>query len=492
MESQDTVSYSSAMSSEDNNHVNKPYLKKELIYQIDNNGGPTYDRNQVTFETIGISNNGKFADYKNAFISIPVCVTLSRDAHHATAAEGPTLINFKGSNTILIDSLTVSYGNDSIIQQNSNINAFCAFKQHTEFSINDALINDYTGYRLDSTDWTYTAVSGLVNNTFTDYPCKTQSADEALILTNANVLDSGENYYSFDAATNTHVYRYDCIIRLKDLLFFEKMPLVRGGNVKITLDLNQSSTSVNTLKGSSNFVLRSNEGITAGVAYDETITLKVVTNNGHQTKKSECRLYVPVYIMSPKSEALYLEQGVKTIIYSDLFVKMEKGLTGDFQRLLTNSLSRMKRLVIVPMLSQHTAGGVDHCNPQEGLYSTEPATCSPYFLQNFNLQMSGSNIYSQSIDYKYESFLNEMNGVFGLNSNMETGSTSSLISMKQYNSNMGYIVVDLSRRFDYDENVPLSISIQGKISSPKALDFLCFIEYEKTIKINLLTGAKEQ
>ena len=43
-------------------------------------------------------------------------------------------------------------------------------------------------------------------------------------------------------------------------------------------------------------------------------------------------------------------------------------------------------------------------------------------------------------------------GKFGINAGMEDGLSSSLISLKDYNSNYGYIVVDLSRRYDYDAN----------------------------------------
>jgi hypothetical protein len=223
------------------------------------------------------------------------------------------------------------------------------------------------------------------------------------------------------------------------------------------------------------------------------------------------------------AEKRLLSQGQKTFIYSDLYVKMVKNQSGNFQELLTNGLSRMKRLVIVPMLSKElkkdtiivpgalasaevpasvgnvgspavpevieVKGDVLVPNPQESIFASEPATCSPFFIRDFNVQVSGSNIYDQNVQYKYEHFLNEMNGVFGLNANMETGSCSSLINMTSYNNNCGYLVVDLSRRFSYDNNTPLSIQIQGLIESSKELDLLCFIEYEKSMTIDMATGA---
>jgi hypothetical protein len=150
----------------------------------------------------------------------------------------------------------------------------------------------------------------------------------------------------------------------------------------------------------------------------------------------------------------------------------------------------MKRLVIVPMLSKYVSGVVTVDNPQESCLSTEPSSCSPCFLRDLNLQVSGSNIYQQSVNYKYEHFLNELNGKYGMNANMETGLSSSLIDMKDYNSNMGYIVVDLSRRLSYDDGTPLSLQLSCVIASAKELDLLCFVTYDKTISIDLATGQK--
>jgi hypothetical protein len=62
--------------------------------------------------------------------------------------------------------------------------------------------------------------------------------------------------------------------------------------------------------------------------------------------------------------------------------------------------------------------------------------------------------------------------------------------MKDYHSNYGYIVVDLSRRYSYDEGTPLSVQIQGLVASAKDLDLLCYITYAKSITVDLSTGAR--
>ena len=142
------------------------------------------------------------------------------------------------------------------------------------------------------------------------------------------------------------------------------------------------------------------------------------------------------------------------------------------------------------MLNKSANGSVSLGSPQESAFATEPSTCSPCFIRDFNVQLSGSNVYQQSISYKYEHFMNELNGSQGVDANQETGTSSSLISLADYVSNYGYLVVDLSRRYDYDDNTPLSVQIQGVVASAKKLDLMCYITYTKSMTIDLQTGAK--
>jgi hypothetical protein len=501
---QDNVMFEQAMSDYTSEFAEKPFLHKELQYVIDNNGSDDYSRNQLIFETISISNNGKFADYRNGFISIPMVAVMRRTAHHLDETEGFNALKFKNSNLVHIDSMAVEYGNDPAIQQRQNFSAYCIFKQHTELSLNDVEINGPTmGYHKESNNWNFDDVTGMTNsgNDLLPVPFTKHDPQQQKIISTDNLRRSGVNYYK--KVGDDHVYYYDCIIRLKDLLFFDKMPsLLRGANIKLTLILNQSETVVkvdsdvktsvvNTLRGSTNPMLRTNESYGVADVFTETMSCKVVKNGNHIPHvKNQCRLYVPTYILSPAFEKQYLDLGQKKIIYEDIFTNnITVNANDNFQILLTNSLSRMKRLVIIPMIDK-SANGSTLNSPQESVYATEPCTTSPTFIRDFNVSLSGTNIYSNNIQYKYESFLNELNGNFGVNSNLETGVCSSLISMEDYNNNYGYIVVDLSRRYNFDEKTPLSVEIKGFNEGVKQLQFMCFITYTKEMTVNLNTGAR--
>ena len=497
---QDNVSYDKSMEL-DGSIADKPYLQKEMLYVIDNNGSTNYSRNQVEFETISLSNNGKWCDYRNGYISIPTVTVLNttKDAWDAKDKENGIL--FKSDYCNIIDSVTIDYGNNNKIQQNANISPYLVFKKHTTFSENDVIVNGPTlGYYGNSYNWIYKDEEGIMNcdedKNPQDSQCTRHDANHLKVM-GATAKSSGDNVYEEHdtAEVKTHVFYHDCIIRLKDLFFFEQLPMVRGANIKITLRLNQGSVSMS----------RAGQKATANVSQltgsvfpvvrrflndaTDTISVKVVENGAYRHEKSQCRLYIACYTMAPSFEDKYMAVGQKKVTYEDVFVTHLRGLTANFQAVLTNSLSRMQRLVIVPILSA-SGNGTLKIPPMESPYASEPSTCSPHFVRDFNVQLSGSNIYKQNVNYKYEQFLNEMCGTFGTNANQVTGLSSSLISQKEYNENFGYLVVDLSRRYNYDNETPMSVQINGIIASPKALDFICYISYLKDTTIDLMTGKE--
>jgi hypothetical protein len=114
-------------------------------------------------------------------------------------------------------------------------------------------------------------------------------------------------------------------------------------------------------------------------------------------------------------------------------------------------------------------------------------TTSPCVISNFQVQLGGKNIFSNPIQYNYEFFLSEMQS-YGMNSGLTTGLTSGRISMYDWMNNYGYLVVDLSRRYNQDEEASLSVLVSGTITSPKNMDLYCFLEYNKTCELDVTNG----
>jgi hypothetical protein len=469
----------------------------------------------------------------------------------------------KNSNLNLIDSIVVDYGNNNVIQQSARINNYLNFKLHSEMSYDDELLNGPTiGYSKDSpTSWQYhptvsTSGTGICNNMNTTTESGSQEMrgygnfgmrtrqDVFLKIEQSGVTDGKEYVYGsydklkasgmnyIDDTATCKSYYYEGIIRLKDLMFFDKMPLLKGANIRFTMTLNQTTFQVDKdvagrlsfnpasyIGGNTNPIMMSATHAiiktgTGATPADNTIgdvpiaggsqtlpcntkytfTCSVgknhFTNNGSaEHERKSIRLYVPSYVMQPSYELQYLTTQQKKITYIDIVAFPKLNVDGQFNFLVTNGLARMKRLICVPCIASTANGSATHkFSPCISPFTTEPSTCSPYLIQDFNIQLGGLNLYQNGRNYNYETYLDEMNGKYGMESNMTTGMCSSRISLNDYNNNYGYLVADLSRRAPEDDMVSISLQVSGKVTSLLPLDLFFYCEVEEKIVIDLKTG----
>lgn len=505
--------YSTALSGEAGEKEQKPFLTKNLLNIIDQNGSPDYQRNEVTFSTITWSANGRWVDYQNAWLSIPLVMKLERDDGHAiTAEQAKDLLQLKGSNLSIIDSLSVEYNNQVVYQPVRNIFPYLHFKMVNETGLNDMEIQSYTGFQKHSADkWSYVTAEGMHNNDASSMEKEFfHSVKNADIQDGTDLKASGANYQeqvdvvADDADGLIHYYYYDAIIMLKDLCpFFAKLPpLLRGANIKLTMTLNQGSNVITTsaahlktqidsvLSGSFMPVIR--KAGTENGPYTETISVKVCQNGTAKHSKQQCRFYAPSYVMKNESEQSYLSQGSKKVLYDNVFFQRIRNIkqNDSFNNFITDSASRATKLLIVPVLNSEANGSLKK-DPTTSVFTTDGvATCTPCNIANFNVQISGNPLYQAPITYKYENFMHEQNGSMGVNSGVGSrGLSSGLVSLKDFESNYNYMLIDLAKRHDYDENVPVSYAVTGTLTSKKNIDLLCYLITERDVTIDLTTGA---
>jgi hypothetical protein len=203
--------------------------------------------------------------------------------------------------------------------------------------------------------------------------------------------------------------------------------------------------------------------------------------------ESNVQLHVPTIVLSPAEDSRLLAKPQRTVIYDEVLTFIQTNKIGLFNDLVTNGISHVKRMIICPVLS---SDGNQNINPHVSPFTCEPSVCSPYKIQNFQVRMANHNIYPNAINYSYESFLTELNGKYAIGHNLAKGIAGSRISLKDYITTYGYIVVDLKRKPTPDEATPLSIQISGRIVSPKRLDFYIFVEQEKSFTYDSATGAR--
>ena len=122
-------------------------------------------------------------------------------------------------------------------------------------------------------------------------------------------------------------------------------------------------------------------------------------------------------------------------------------------------------------------------------FASEPGNCSyGGFVGNFNVALSGINIYQETKNYRWMNFLEESRGTGSLNGGLLTGLSSGLIGEDWY-GNSPIMVVDLSRHSMESDEQSKSVQVSFTNLSTQPMDYICFIEYSKNLNINIEIGA---
>ena len=322
--------------------------------------------------------------------------------------------------------------------------------------------------------------------------------------------------------------------RLKDMCdFFEKLPLVRGAYIKMYINLNQSRTKIRITKsdgfitttrsdltvfgGQTNPLLiassDTNNGlnslqaaVVAGANATEDFTFSVSILNSLDPNcfspynkyggQANCRLYCDIYTLNPQREEEYLSNNrTKVVKYRDIFqYQYLNAPPGSFNFLVTNGLSNMVEIVVMPFIASTyngTGNSASSWSPIVSPFASEPATCSPLmYIDNFNIQISGVNAFINSKQFGYEQFQDELYGVGSINGGRTDGLSSGLISQTDFLNNYGYLVANVSRRLPENDRTPQSVQVLGKNLTQVPIDLYVFCVFETEMTIDLYSGKR--
>ena len=275
------------------------FLKKDWINILDNQNGQ-YSSNQSVIDTSQLSNSNKYMSYREAYLMMPMLLTVCSGSASATgflpATAGTSsdyafgLKNWFGQ---MIHSFTLDYNGTTIVQQTPFINMWNSFKLMTTLSWGDvATIGSTIGfYPDDPLSWTIassasTQGSGVCNNSNSATSGGTTGAVSAAL----NSFSSGagnvgllkrQQYINFDPAgipvnsgttysalqtsgasatlwKSFILTKQDSTASLRGVFqiaitatiylkhihsFFQQVPLLKGVFMKMTLNLNNTSVS---------------------------------------------------------------------------------------------------------------------------------------------------------------------------------------------------------------------------------------------------------
>jgi hypothetical protein len=560
------------------------FVRKDWLAILDNQN-QNYQGNQSVIDTSQLANSNKYMNYREAYLTIPLLMTLTQSPSAtpylpATAGtSGDYVMGLKNWYGSIVHSFTLDYNGTTIIQQTPYCGLWNSFKLMTSLSYNDIVVSgpmlgfypdDATSFRFDATITASTNGIGTSNNrnagafpvvagafnqfdpynvgllrrqqgwnfdpdgvagTGTTYAGASASGT-LTTLSNLNLLWKSYIFNKRDGVASTTGSSVQvCItaqVWLKHLhSFFERVPLLKGVFMKITLNLNQSSVSFTStadafsavsvsspLGGVSPIMIASagasqgSVGFTSG-SYIASLAVGRTCLNSSQNGLGSTLvapsplggsilLNVPAYTFNPVFETSYLSAPVKKIVYTDIYQyqivnQITAGQT--FNNLITNGIANIKSVLVLPYYQAGDGATLTgNCGLSPIQSPFDPAgggTTSPLcLLTQFNIQVSGQNAIYNTERYSYEQFINQLYGANAVNGGMTDGLTSGLIDQKQFEMGYCYYYVNVGRMLPVEEAVPKSVNVLGTNMSSKAIDLFIFIEYGVEVSVDILTGAR--
>jgi hypothetical protein len=528
----------------------KPFTEKQVLFISDTNGN-SYN-GSITFDTTVLSNSGRYLDYSDATIEVPITLSM-QSTTDVTANVNAYMLGLKSGYHQLIDSIQVDYQNKNVVQQQSFTNFYVSYKIHSEWSSDDLQkYGDLTGVWPDSAASFVRAAAanargdGISNNSPYTLATKTYTAAVSLDQANEGLRErientadpatgygnlptmttvdqrnaAGKSYFTNNAgaaAARVYIFYVIATIRLKDVCdFFDKIPLLKGAQIRMTINYNASRCTVTSVTAGPTMALTTTTQLAGRTVpfmiCDSTATAPMgpviaTAGNGVYTFEynvqrtvnpvaaanpliSSCRLFVPAYTMSPDIEAKYLSSNpIKTIMYDDIyqFTVADVQNNASFNAILTNGILNPQKLVIIPFVNGNSNGATVF-DEFRSPFDSAPATTGPLIsLTNFQVQVSGKNMFDHPVNYDFEMFANEV-AKSGINGASTTGLSSGLITKKMFDNGYRYYVCDLARRLQSADSIPLSVQISGTNNTTARVDLYCFVTYQRSLQIETASG----
>ena len=323
-------------------------------------------------------------------------------------------------------------------------------------------------------------------------------------------------------AADTSYVTYYCLITmpLKYLSdFFDKLPLMRNAYMSLTFNTNLNFTATLTksaaaaaANGNPATVISYSAVVTSGSAKIcpfnispisqgvvkanpgnikvEVGLTKLLDGTSHPALQ-QCRLYSPIYTLNPVLEQSYFSNPIKEILYSSYYyVALEDVAPAASlnSRLLHNGVSRLRSVLVVPVVSAKDASQ-NNLSPLLSPFSSCPTTTAQLaYMSNFNIRVAGSPHYLENINYGFQHFNNEIRAL-SLNGGLDKQVGSGLLNFSDWNAAYRFIYVNLSRKDGQGmDDVAKAVTIDGKNDSGRTMTYHVFIEYQKVVHINISTG----
>lgn len=136
------------------------FIRKDWLNILDNQN-QNYQNNQSIIDTSQLANSNKYMSYREAYLSVPMLLSLSTAPGTAASVLGDYSIGLKNWFGSIIHSMTLDYNGTTIVQQTPFCNMWNSFKLLTTLSWADVCTQGATiGFYPDtSSSWGYWAAA---------------------------------------------------------------------------------------------------------------------------------------------------------------------------------------------------------------------------------------------------------------------------------------------------------------------------------------------
>lgn len=484
------------------------FVRKDWLNILDNQN-QNYSNNQSILDTSQLSNSNKWMSYREAYLLMPLTLTLYTAA--GTAVFRPSQITTSADYAIglknwygqMIHSLTLDYNGTTIIQQTPFINMWNCFKLQSTLSYQDLTTlghiigfypDDSSSFEFHPGTDTLASISasgtGCCNNSNLDGVAISSNMGSQPNSFNAGGGNAGflmrQTWINFNTSTSTTqtslpsgtngttssygallvdpstIWKSYIMTRLDQAAgaagilqiavtaqiyikhlssFFDRAPLLKGVFMKLTMNLNNCSSTfvvantsstndrsmyctsvsnpiggVNPLMVASAAMCKSYSYVATGAAtvsystngsmnlgtmttacsntyisnvsvggscLDRTITSGLGTATLSSNIIKSVYLYIPAYIFNPVFEQAYLSSPIKHIKYTDVYQYQVLGVAAgaQFNNLITNGIANIKSVLMIPFFSttgSTQVGATYNMDSNTGFTKGVPVYQSPF------------------------------------------------------------------------------------------------------------------
>jgi hypothetical protein len=377
-----------------------------------------------------------------------------------------------------------------------------------------------------------------------------QSGNQTALVAGAGALTNVSGYGAIfqsyiQCGTNYRAIIFDAVIRMKDICdLFAKMPMVKGGTFRLYINTNQTyftaeavtptyndapgpaygaltshaelyltSSPVILGGGGTNPVMLASADVGQGmaslvpleggvpVAEQLAVGLSIVKTQFPQLTQqltapiTSTRLYCPAYTMSPLAEQRLLSLApTKKIVYNDIFYYTYNNVPpGTFSFLISNGIPNLRACLLMAYLPKASNGVAGLATTTDSIlspFTSAPASPDPISLTNLNFQISGRNIFISNLLYDYEVFAEQLVSSNQLNGSLTTSLASGQIGLSEFENLYRYYYANISRSIPSEDGVAKAVQAQGTNNSTQNVNFVVFLEFERTLTIDLRSGAR--